>query len=114
VYDSAAAATHAVAVLNSLSDRPAVLTFSIDSADECKVMCTSTRAKKLNLKQQKWVRAALHNKTTGGKSAHHVAMGTLVAAYAIVMHDCTRYNVLVLPTQSYAVLVTYRVCAHCH
>jgi hypothetical protein len=79
MYANAAAATQAVTVLNSLSDKPTVLAFSIDSVDERKVLCASTRAKELNLKQQKWVRAALHNKTTGGKSAHHVAMGTCVA-----------------------------------
>jgi 3-oxoacyl-(acyl-carrier-protein) synthase len=70
VYANAAAATQAVTVLNSLSDKPTVLAFSIDSVDERKVLCASTRAKKLNLKQQKRVRAALHN---------HVAMGACVA-----------------------------------
>jgi hypothetical protein len=78
VYASVAAATHAVAVLNSLSSKPAGLLFKVDAADDHKVMCVSTKAKQLNLKQQKWVRAALHNHTTGGKSAHHVAMGTCV------------------------------------
>jgi hypothetical protein len=79
MYANATAAQQAVATLNSLSDKPTELTFSIDSADVCKVLCASTRAKRLNLKQQKWVRAALHNHTTGGKSAHHQAMGTCVA-----------------------------------
>jgi hypothetical protein len=79
VYANPTAAQQAVAVLNNLRDKPTVLTFRVDSVDECKVLCASTRAKRLNLKQQKWVRAALHNHTNGGKSAHHVAMGTCVA-----------------------------------
>jgi hypothetical protein len=89
VYANTAAATHAVATLNSLSDKPTGLQFKVDAADECMMLCVSTKFKKLNLNQQKWARAALHNKTTGGKSAHHVAMGTLIAVYAIVMHGCT-------------------------
>jgi hypothetical protein len=77
--DNAAAAAQALTDLNRLSCKPAALQFELDTRSNCIVICVSTNSKKLSLKQQKWARAALQNKTTGGKSAHHVAMGTFLA-----------------------------------